>query len=264
MQDATFRARYGPWCFVAGASEGLGEAFARGAAARGLNVLLAARRAPLLEGIAASIRAAHGVEAVPLPLDLSRPSLAADVQAAVEGREIGLLVHNAAYVPKGDFLAVPLEDHQRAVDVNVRALLTLVHGLGGPMAARGRGALVLMSSLAGFQGTACVATYAGTKAFGRVFGEGLWEELRDAGVDVLACCAGATRTPGYERFATRENVLAQEPEAVVEETLDTLAEGPVLVPGRANKLAGQLMGRLLPRRMAVRLVSRSTRKLYGR
>ena len=264
MPDATFRTRYGPWCFVAGASEGLGEAFARGAAARGLNVLLAARRVPLIEAIAKDLRTVHRVEAVPVPLDLSRPTLADDVRSAVSGRDVGLFVHNAAYVPKGDFLAVPLEEHQRAVDVNVRALLTLTHYFGGSMAGRGRGALVLMSSLAGFQGTACVASYAGTKAFGRVFGEGLWEELRGAGVDVLACCAGATRTPGYERFATRDNALAQEPEAVVEETFEALGAGPVLVPGRANKLAGQLMGRLLPRRAAVRLVSRSTRKLYGK
>lgn len=264
MNDATFAARYGPWCFVAGASEGLGEAFARGAAARGLHVLLAARRSALLESIASDIRSAHGVEAVPVTLDLSRASLAADVRAATQGREVGLFVHNAAYVPKGDFLEVPLEEHQRAVDVNVRALLTLTHLFGGAMARRRRGGLVLMSSLAGFQGTACVASYAGTKAFGRVFGEGLWEELGVAGVDVLACCAGATRTPGYETFATRENAMAQEPEDVVRETLATLGAGPVLVPGRANKLAGQLMRRLLPKRAAVRLVSRSTRKLYGR
>ncbi|MEM1415010.1 MAG: SDR family NAD(P)-dependent oxidoreductase [Myxococcota bacterium] len=264
MNDAFFRSRYGPWCFIAGASEGLGEAFAYAAAARGLNVILAARRGKLLERIASDIRAQHGVEAVAVPLDLAGPMLEEVARRAVVRREVGLFVHNAAYVPKGDFLEVPVEDHLRAVDVNVRALLTLTHAFGGAMAKRGRGGIVLMSSLASFQGTGCVASYAGTKAFGRVFGEGLWEELRDRGVDVLACCAGATKTPGYEAFATRENLMAQRPEEVVEETFARLQEGPVLVPGRANKLAGALMGRLLPRRTAVQLVTRQTRKLYGR
>ena len=65
------------------------------------------------------------------------------------------------------------------------------------MARRGRGGILLMSSMAGFQGSALVATYSATKAFDLVLGESLWEELRERGVDVLSCCAGATRTPNY-------------------------------------------------------------------
>ena len=69
------------------------------------------------------------------------------------------------------------------------------------MAARGRGGILLMSSLAGGQGTPIVAAYAASKAFEIVLAEGLWDELRPAGVDVLACRAGPTRTPSYEASA---------------------------------------------------------------
>ncbi|MBK7408914.1 MAG: SDR family NAD(P)-dependent oxidoreductase [Saprospirales bacterium] len=66
------------------------------------------------------------------------------------------------------------------------------------MIARGSGGIVLMSSLAGSQGSPKIATYAASKAFNTILAEGLWEELRDKGIDVVASCAGAIRTPGYE------------------------------------------------------------------
>lgn len=257
-----FTRRYGPYAFVAGASEGLGECFAHGVAARGLNVLVAARRQAELERVAADIRARHGVQAVAVPLDLATSDLEERARDLARRYEVGLLIHNAAYAPRGDLLDRPLDEQLRALDVNARSLLILTHVFGGPMATRGRGGLVVMSSMAGFQGTALLATYAATKAFGRVLAEGLWEELRDRGVDVLACCAGATRTPGWERSAPNEaGTHVMTPDEVVEETLAALGRGPVLVPGLANKLAGAILGRL-PRRVAVRVISRATRKLY--
>ena len=98
----------------------------------------------------------------------------------------------------GRFLDQSLDDKLRILDVNCRGPLILTHELGTAMAARRRGGILLMSSLAGFQGSPLVATYAATKAFNTVFAEGLWYELRREGVDVMACCAGATRTPAYE------------------------------------------------------------------
>ena len=159
-----------------------------------------------------------------------------------------------------------MEDLLRVVDVNCRGPLLLAHALGREMAARGRGGILLMTSLAASQGNPLLASYAASKAFELVLAEGLWAELRPRGVDVLACCAGRVRTPTYEGSAPRDpGPLApavMEPDAVARAALSALGRGPVVIPGLANRLAAFLTSRLLPRRTAVALVSRSTRAMY--
>jgi len=122
----------------------------------------------------------------------------------------------------------------------------------------------LMTSLAGSIGTPLVATYAATKAFNLVLAEGLWDELGRSGVDVLACRAGATRTPGYEASRPSVERRLMEPEPVVEEALRALGRAPSRVPGLANRAIAILLERLLPRRLALRTMSRATRAMYER
>lgn len=253
-----FSTRYGPWAAIAGASEGLGAAFARELAARGLNLLLLARRAALLEALAAELRAAHGVEVRLAALDLGQPDLAARLAPLVEGLEVGLGVYNAAFAPLGSFLERPVSDPVRAVEVNCRGPVIFAHALAGPMAARGRGGLVLMSSLAGLQGTASLATYSATKSFNRVLAEALWQELRPRGVDVVASCAGAILTPGFAQASQGQAPGTLTPQAVAARTLAALGRGPVVVPGLVNRVASVVMGRLLPRRAAIRLMAGAT------
>jgi short-subunit dehydrogenase len=107
-----------------------------------------------------------------------------------------------------------------------------------------------------------VASYAASKAHEIVLAEGLWEEFRRLGVDVLVCRAGPTRTPGYESSKPRGKVPIMEPEPVVEEALAALGGGPVVVAGRLNKVVNFVMQRLLTRSAAVRFMGHSTRKLY--
>jgi short-subunit dehydrogenase len=120
-----------------------------------------------------------------------------------------------------------------------------------------------MASIAGSQGSPLVATYAATKAFDLVLAEGLWDELRDRGVDVLACRAGATRTPGYERSRPKtEAGPVMEPEAVVKEALAALGKVPSMVPGVLNGAMSFVMNKVLPRRAAVAIMGRASRKMY--
>jgi short-subunit dehydrogenase len=264
--DAAFRAKYGPWALVAGGSLGLGAEFARQLAARGLDLVLVADDPESLERRAEAIRRDCGREVRTLELDLADRDMSERLRAVTRELEIGLLVYNAAYSSVGAFLDHDVADKLRAIDVNCRGPLLLADAYARPMAARGRGGVVLMSSLSAFQGCARVATYAATKAFNLVLGESLWEELREHGVDVLAFCPGATRTPGYEaskpRRLRRAGPPVMEVEPVVAEALAALGRGPSAIAGRSNRLAAWVMHRALSRRAAVAVMGRSMRALY--
>jgi uncharacterized protein len=258
-----FRARYGPWALVTGASEGIGESFARALAARGLHLLLVARREGPLESLAAELRAAHSVQVRTASADVARPDLLAVLDGLAGDAEVGLLVHNAAFSALGPFLDRPLDDLMKVIDVNCRAPLAMAHHFAKKMVPRGRGGIILMSSLAGGQGTPIVAAYAASKAFEIILAEGLWDELRPAGVDVLACRAGPTRTPSYEASRPRKKVPTMESAPVVEEALAALGKKPVVVAGRLNRAVNFVMQRLLSRPAAIRFMGNSTRKMYG-
>ena len=262
-----FRQRYGPWALVAGASEGLGQAWCRKLAERGLDVVLVARRSEPLEREVQELRERHGVRTRALALDLAAPDCAERIREATADLDLGLLVYNAAHAHIGPFLAQPLESKLATVDVNCRGLLLLVSHVAERLVARGRGGIVLMSSMSGWQGSALVGVYAASKAFITVLGESLWSELQPLGVDVQVCVAGATRTPSFEAQTPREKqdgAFPMTPAAVVDASLARLGRGPTVVPGRMNQLVHAALQRLVPRRAAVRFFSRATRNLYAR
>ncbi len=259
-----FAKRYGPWAVIAGASVGLGEAFARQLAGWGINLVLIARRQDVLDGLADDLRAARKIDVRTLPCDLGRTDLLTFVQAATADIDVGLAVYNAAFSTIGAFLDRPLDEHLRVVDVNCRGPLVLAHHFGNAMAARHRGGIVLMSSTAGSQGGPWISSYAASKAFNTVLGEALWDELSASGVDVVVCRAGAVRTPGYESSKPRPSrVPLLDPNFVAARTLAALGRGPSVVPGLFYRFSAFLMAHLFPRRMAIRIMGRATRKLYG-
>jgi short-subunit dehydrogenase len=119
-----------------------------------------------------------------------------------------------------------------------------------------------MSSLTAFQGSPFVTTYGATKSFLLSLAEGLWYELSPHGVDVLCVLAGATRTPGYLRQRAQGGAPGElEPEQVAREALAKLGREPSMIPGRFNRLASQLLRRVLPRRAAIRMMGAQTQKL---
>ncbi len=259
-----FRERYGPWAIVAGASVGLGEAFARKLAGRGLNLLLIARRQAALDELAVELRSEHNIDVRALAADLGRPDLGDVVRGFAAGLDIGLLVYNAAASAIGPFLDRSLDEHLKVIDVNCRGPVVMAHLLGAAMAGRGHGGIVLMTSTAGSQGGPWISTYAASKAFNLLLAEGLWDELGSRGVDVVACRAGAIATPGYAASKPRPSrVPLLSPEYVAEKALDALGRGPSVVPGLFYRWSAFMMNRLMPRRMAIRIMGNATRKLYG-
>jgi uncharacterized protein len=259
----SFREKYGPVAVVAGASEGLGAAFAEALAARGVDLVLLARRAPVLSALGDRLSSAYGVAVRPVPCDLADPSFVDALRDAVADREVGLGVYNAAYSFVAPLLDRPLEDSLRVVDVNVRGPLRFVHVLAPAMRKRRRGGFVLMSSLAGFQGAPKIGAYASSKAFNIVLGESLAAELRPEGIDVLVSCPGAIRTPNYAQAARKDAPGTLDAQIVAERTLEALGRRSLVIPGAVNKLATFVMRRLLSRAVAVALMGKNTADLSG-
>jgi len=264
---AGFVERYGPWAVVAGASEGIGASFSRKLAERGLSLVLVARRAGPLEALAAELRDEHGIEVRVQPLDLGSADAVSTLGAAIDGLDVGLLIYNAAYSPIGRFIDIEVEEHLKAVAVNVHGPLRFSHYFGRRLAERGKGGIIVMSSMSGYQGSAMVANYAATKAYDTVLAEGLWYELRGRGVDVLACIAGATLTPSYESVTddipTRGLARPMPPDEVTAQALKDLGQRPSGASGRRNRFASALLSRILPRSAAIKMVSKETVRLYG-
>ena len=111
-----------------------------------------------------------------------------------------------------------------------------------------------------------IGTYAATKAFNIVLAEGLWEEWREHGVNVLVCVSGAIRTPNYIASEPEQTGglgdMTMNPEQVVQEALNALGKGPYVIPGRTNRLASFVMRHLLPRRTAIKFMGRVLRGKY--
>ncbi|MFC7264594.1 SDR family NAD(P)-dependent oxidoreductase [Streptomyces lutosisoli] len=250
---------YGPWGIVAGGSDGVGVAFAHGMASRGINVVLVARRVPVLEASADDIRARHGVEVRTVALDLSTQGAEAELAHATRDLEVGLFVYNAGGDDRGAaFLDKDLDAHLELVQRNCGSVLEAAYRFGAPMVARGRGALVLVTSGAAWAGGATHAAYGATKAFDLILAESLWAEWRTSGVDVLGLVLGRTDTPSFRRVFDAEGTVYGEladPGDVAEEALDHLADGPTWIHGSTTPTGPSPLG-ALSRRDAVLAMSR--------
>lgn len=197
-----------PTALITGSTSGIGAAFARELARKGHDLILVARTRDELDAQAAALAAEHGIHVEVIVADLAdRAQLervaqrlrapAGDVDER-GGTHIGvdLLVNNAGFGMKESFLDDDLDTEERAVDVMIRAVLVLAHAAGQTMRARGRGAVINVSSVAGFLAS---GTYSAAKAWVTTFSEGLALELAPHGVVVTALCPGFTRTEFHRR-----------------------------------------------------------------
>jgi short-subunit dehydrogenase len=260
-----FSERYGPWALVAGASEGLGAAFADGCASRGCNVVLIARREALLQETAAGIRDRHGVETRVLAADLGRPDVAELVASATDDIEVGLFVYNAAAAPMGPFVEVDLAEHMVNIAVNVTTPTVLTHLLAKPMVERGRGGVVLVSSGGALQGMKVFVSYGAAKSYELMLGEGLWDELRDHGVDAMAYVVGATATPHFIGSTDKEAVAATgaiTPEQCAARLFEVLGTGPRAYSNPRDE-EGAIANAARPRAEVVAAIGRITGPLWG-
>jgi uncharacterized protein len=234
---------------VTGPTAGIGLEFARQLAARGHDLVLVARDRERLEAVAAELRTAYDVDTEVLPADLTVRSELAAVEArlADADRPVDLLVNNAGFGLKGRFLDNTVDQEQAMLDVLVTAVMRLSHAALGPMAARGSGGVINVSSVAAYLPR---GTYAAAKSWVNSFSEWAAHEYRSSGVTVMALCPGFTKTEFHERMGVRRGTsfLWMEPEPLVARALADFDKGRTLsVPG-AQYRAIVALTKLVPSR----------------
>lgn len=252
MPARSWTEKYGRWAVVTGASDGIGREMAIWLAKAGMSLVLVARRREILETLAQDLGKRHGIETRVVALDLVDRQAPEALAAQTGDLDVGVLVEAAGFGTSGNFLATVSSDELSMIDVNCRAVVALAHIFAKRFSGKGRGAIVLMSSLVAFQGVPRATTYAATKAFVQTFAEGLRADLSKFRIDVIASAPGPVRS-GFESRADMRLGAAASPAVVARETLEAVGRRTTVRPGFLSKL---LEGSLhpLPRWGRVRIM----------
>lgn len=261
--------QYGPWAVIAGASEGIGAAFAQQLADAGINLVLLSRSQQKLERLEISLRQNSEVDIRLVAADLTSANVLEALRTQTDDLEVGLLIYNAGATHGLHlFHERPMEDALELVNLNCRTPVMLAHHFGLAMRERKRGGMLFMSSLSAFAGGSYVATYAGTKAFDIIFPQSLWHEMAPHNVHVMSLVAGATRTPAMAESGidlddetVRENYTIMEPGEVAREGLEALGTCPVWIAGEENRNNMEQMAANLTREQTIEVMSMANARL---
>jgi uncharacterized protein len=230
------------WVLVTGASSGFGEEFARQYAEQGHPLVLVARRLDRLQTLAETIRQQHRTEVVVEQVDLL--DLAAVIRLHQRlherGIAIDILINNAGHGLQGPFLEAQLDAALGMVQLDVASLTAVTHVFAQDMRTRGRGKILLVSSLLAYQGVQNFAVYSAAKAYVLRLGEALHRELKRDGITVTALCPGMSdtgfATAAQQKITPALKRLMMQPAPVVRAGIRALHAGRIsVVPGLANK-----------------------------
>jgi len=235
--NTDFKNKYGDWALVTGATSGIGGEIASQLAAKGLNILLVARKEEDLTKQANFLQQRYGVEASYIPADLSTTEGVEKVKATKE--KIGLLVLAAALEVNGAFEKTSHEKELQLIQINVVSTLQLTHQFSKGMVDRKKDGILMVASLAAHMSNPYFANYAGSKAYVLNFGASLHGELKPKGIDVSVISPGLTNTPMIANTGvdwSKTPMSAMEPAVVAEFALDGLGKRLLSVPGGKNKI----------------------------
>ena len=252
----------GEWAIVTGASSGIGREFANELAARGLNLVLVARRKERLDELAGSVAAAHGVRAIPEPFDLSTPGMVARLRESLCGRgiRIRLLCSCAGFGRWGRAERQALATYDEMIGVNVGAVTALSLGFFEDLASHPSSAIIHVSSVAALQPVPYMAVYAATKAYIHSFGQALYEEWREHGVYVQTLAPGPTTTEFDDIAGAYPTAAAvgdrASPQRVVRESLRNLEKRTPVVFVARGAFKQRLLAALVPPKVFLRVAGK--------
>ena len=250
-------------CLVTGASSGIGAEIARELASRGLGVTLVARREERLRELAQELERNHEVRAEIVAASVSdregRQRLADEIEG--RGLTVEVLVNNAGFGSGGRFQKQEVEAEEEMVRTNVEGVVGLCGVYAARMVARGRGAILNVGSVAGFQPVPRQTTYAATKAFVNSFTEALHMDLAGTGVSATLVCPGFTETEfaevgGLGSFDQLPSFLVDSPRDVARAAVEGMEKGKRSVVPGAHNVVTALGGRLAPRSLLLPAMGR--------
>lgn len=257
---------------ITGASSGIGETFARELAAKKNDLVLVARSQDKLETLAIELSTEYGIKTEVISQDLTESAAGKKVFDAVQakGLVVDLLINNAGFGDYGAFSDRPLEKQIAMVQLNITAVVELTGLFLPQMQQTGEGAIINVSSIAGFQPIPYMSVYAATKAFILNYTEALWAENKekDNNVRILVVCPGPTESEFYDRAnfpdsATGLNGMTMaKSEKVVKESLQALEKGQstIVAGGFANQIIVNLP-RFVPRDLLVSTVGKQFKNI---
>eukprot|EP00127_Corallochytrium_limacisporum_P006287 Clim_evm31s224 gene=Clim_evmTU31s224 len=287
MSFPEFRKAYGPWAVVLGASEGLGLAFARECCRKGLDIVIVARRKTVLEEESVRImKEFPDRKVVPMQIDLLSDCAPEDTMNALKGKQVGLVIYNAALSCWGYPTEQTKQQLRDQIKVNVTNYTSIMHQFAVLMKrdrlTRG-GGLITVSSLSCAQGVGVLSGYCACKSYQLRFAEAQWYEfrhhLKSQGSKLTACVAflGKVGTPAYHRNTKgmiKEGFLRRtlgppvlKPIDVAAATLEHIAHtgnSPVVIPGSFYRLVVMAMGLFMNEESRTITVSLETEKLDPR
>lgn len=266
----TLSEQYPGKALITGASSGIGAEYARQLAAEGFDLVIVARRQGRLDSLKSELEGRYGTACEYIAADLATPKGLNTARERLAQDDISLFVNNAGFGQKGFFPDTDLEQAVKMVRLNCEATLVLVHAAASSMQGRGPCGIIILSSIAAFQGTPFTSAYAATKGFDLLLGEGLYQEMRSTPIDILTVCPGPTDTEGPRNTGIDPAAVStmMSAAAVVKASLKALGKRPLVVPGFFNRV-GALLVKIMPRSIAAwisgkmiqRVIQKSQRSL---
>lgn len=258
----------GGYALVTGASSGIGAAIARAYAARGVPLILSARRLDRLEALAATLRAQVDVQVI--AADLSDPAAPGQLVAEIEHRAlpVRILVNNAGYGVPGRYLKHDWQTHAQFLQVMIGAVCELTWRLLPALRDSGQGRILNVASFAALMPSADGQTlYAPAKAFMVKFSESMALENADRGLHATALCPGFTRSEFHDVTGTRD-MMSKLPSwmwldaaHVARIGIEAAEAGRVVaVPGLVYKALHAIVA-LLPDRLLLKLMGRNSHRI---
>ncbi|HMZ68009.1 MAG TPA: SDR family NAD(P)-dependent oxidoreductase [Chitinophagales bacterium] len=253
-----FLNKYGAWAVITGASSGIGAEYAKQIAAKGLNIVLVARRKARMEALASELEQNFNIQTKIVECDVAMDGFQEIILNAVKDLDIGLLINNAGINCEGQFFRGDLARNTQMIQVNVKAPFVLAYEFAKKFVEKGKGGIIFTSSISAFNAHPYLTHYAATKAYILSLAEGMNYEFKDKNIDILALCPGMTKSEMTKGM--KDSLILMEVQPVVETALATLGNSAVVVPGFINKFQtfvnSRVLGRISARNFSGALLER--------